>query len=64
MVRIYSFNNNDIYIFLQAPVGPLYFTGEHTSAPFNGYVHGAYLAGNILCFQSIVLENNNLYALL
>ncbi|KAH7290275.1 hypothetical protein KP509_30G040000 [Ceratopteris richardii] len=30
---------------MKAPVGPLYFTGEHTSSKFNGYVHGAYLAG-------------------
>ncbi|MCO5553578.1 hypothetical protein L7F22_007101 [Adiantum nelumboides] len=30
---------------MKAPVGPLYFTGEHTSQRFNGYVHGAYLAG-------------------
>lgn len=30
---------------MKAPVGPLYFTGEHTSEKFNGYVHGAYLAG-------------------
>lgn len=30
---------------MKAPVGPLYFTGEHTSYKFNGYVHGAYLAG-------------------
>ncbi|GLJ36664.1 hypothetical protein SUGI_0737610 [Cryptomeria japonica] len=30
---------------LQAPVGPVYFTGEHTSQEYNGYVHGAYLAG-------------------
>ncbi|KAH7290280.1 hypothetical protein KP509_30G040400 [Ceratopteris richardii] len=30
---------------MKAPVGPLYFTGEHTSSNFNGYVHGAYLAG-------------------
>lgn len=29
----------------QAPVGRVYFTGEHTSTHYNGYVHGAYLAG-------------------
>ncbi|KAJ0982228.1 hypothetical protein J5N97_010483 [Dioscorea zingiberensis] len=28
-----------------APVGRVYFTGEHTSEQHNGYVHGAYLAG-------------------
>jgi polyamine oxidase len=31
---------------IQAPVGRVYFTGEHTSEKYNGYVHGAYLAGN------------------
>ncbi|CAN6285351.1 unnamed protein product [Urochloa humidicola] len=30
---------------LRAPVGRVYFTGEHTSEHYNGYVHGAYLAG-------------------
>lgn len=30
---------------LKAPVGPVYFTGEHTNEEHNGYVHGAYLAG-------------------
>ncbi|GLJ21400.1 hypothetical protein SUGI_0393990 [Cryptomeria japonica] len=30
---------------LPAPVGAVYFTGEHTSQEYNGYVHGAYLAG-------------------
>jgi polyamine oxidase len=30
---------------LKAPVGRVYFTGEHTSERYNGYVHGAYLAG-------------------
>nr|CAB3496808.1 unnamed protein product [Digitaria exilis] len=30
---------------LRAPVGRVYFTGEHTSELYNGYVHGAYLAG-------------------
>eukprot|EP00250_Pteridium_aquilinum_P019453 c24437_g1_i1 orf=123-1817(-) len=31
---------------MKAPIGGrLYFTGEHTSEKFNGYVHGAYLAG-------------------
>eukprot|EP01018_Ginkgo_biloba_P022621 Gb_35099 [translate_table: standard] len=34
-----DFNN------LKAPIGPVYFTGEHTSQDDNGYVHGAYLAG-------------------
>ncbi|RVX10496.1 Polyamine oxidase [Vitis vinifera] len=30
---------------IRAPVGRVYFTGEHTSQHYNGYVHGAYLAG-------------------
>uniref|UniRef100_A0A0E0CCJ2 Amine oxidase domain-containing protein n=1 Tax=Oryza meridionalis TaxID=40149 RepID=A0A0E0CCJ2_9ORYZ len=30
---------------LRAPVGRVYFTGEHTSERYNGYVHGAFLAG-------------------
>ncbi|PWA58539.1 polyamine oxidase 1 [Artemisia annua] len=29
----------------KAPVGRIFFTGEHTSEKFNGYVHGGYLAG-------------------
>jgi polyamine oxidase len=32
----------------QAPVGHIFFTGEHTSERFNGYVHGGYLAGVFL----------------
>ncbi|KAE8701619.1 Polyamine oxidase 1 [Hibiscus syriacus] len=27
------------------PIGRIFFTGEHTSERFNGYVHGGYLAG-------------------
>ncbi|KAJ4795756.1 Polyamine oxidase [Rhynchospora pubera] len=30
---------------IRAPVGRVYFTGEHTSEHYNGFVHGAYLAG-------------------
>ncbi|XP_038978175.1 polyamine oxidase 1-like [Phoenix dactylifera] len=30
---------------IRAPVGRVYFTGEHTSEHYNGYVHGAYLSG-------------------
>ncbi|KAL5708151.1 sarcosine oxidasee (formaldehyde-forming) [Ranunculus cassubicifolius] len=33
------------FVDIKAPVGPIFFTGEHTSERFNGYVHGAYLAG-------------------
>lgn len=29
----------------KAPVERVYFTGEHTSEYYNGYVHGGYLAG-------------------
>ncbi|KAK8491429.1 hypothetical protein V6N13_046026 [Hibiscus sabdariffa] len=28
-----------------APVGRIFFTGEHTSERFNGYLHGGYLSG-------------------
>lgn len=34
-----------IFYMFQAPVGRIFFTGEHTSERFNGYVHGGYLAG-------------------
>ena len=30
---------------LAAPIGRLYFSGEATSAKYNGFLHGAYLAG-------------------
>lgn len=30
---------------IKAPVDHIFFTGEHTSEKFSGYVHGAYLAG-------------------
>ncbi|CAL4941466.1 unnamed protein product [Urochloa decumbens] len=33
------------YDLIRAPIGRVYFTGEHTSEHYNGYVHGAYLAG-------------------
>uniref|UniRef100_A0A0D9XIZ8 Amine oxidase domain-containing protein n=1 Tax=Leersia perrieri TaxID=77586 RepID=A0A0D9XIZ8_9ORYZ len=33
------------YDLIRAPVGRVYFPGEHTSERYNGYVHGAYLAG-------------------
>ncbi|MCO5591111.1 hypothetical protein L7F22_045088 [Adiantum nelumboides] len=32
-------------IFVKAPLGRLYFAGEHTDEKFNGYVHGAYFSG-------------------
>ncbi|RDX87793.1 Polyamine oxidase 1 [Mucuna pruriens] len=30
---------------IKAPVGRIFFTGEHTSERFNGYVHGGYFSG-------------------
>ncbi|CAA3018895.1 polyamine oxidase 1 [Olea europaea subsp. europaea] len=46
-----SYSNYPIYINhqllddIKAPLGQIYFTGEHTNEKFNGYVHGAYLSG-------------------
>lgn len=46
-----SYSNYPIYANSQmvenikASVGRIFFTGEHTSEKFNGYVHGGYLAG-------------------
>lgn len=34
-----------VWFEMQAPVGRIFFTGEHTSEKFSGYVHGGYLAG-------------------
>lgn len=36
---------SNIFMQLQAPVQTIYFTGEHTSEEYNGYVHGPYLQG-------------------
>ncbi|KAI3864343.1 hypothetical protein MKX03_026916 [Papaver bracteatum] len=33
------------FVHIKAPVGHIFFTGEHTSEKFNGYVHGGYLSG-------------------
>ncbi|PIN27154.1 Amine oxidase [Handroanthus impetiginosus] len=30
---------------IKEPIGRIFFTGEHTSEKFNGYVHGGYLSG-------------------
>ncbi|CAA6661179.1 unnamed protein product [Spirodela intermedia] len=38
---------------IRAPVGRVYFTGEHTSQHYNGYVHGAYLSGVDSAFMLI-----------
>ena len=35
----------DSFHALQAPVGHVYFAGEHTHFPYYGYLHGAYLSG-------------------
>ncbi|KAL8214071.1 hypothetical protein R6Q57_003520 [Mikania cordata] len=37
--------NPQLFENIKAPVGRIFFTGEHTSEKFNGYVHGGYLAG-------------------
>ncbi|XP_077218351.1 polyamine oxidase 1 [Tasmannia lanceolata] len=39
---------------VKAPVGPIFFTGEHTNERFNGYVHGGYLSG--IDTSKVVLE--------
>ncbi|WCJ18552.1 polyamine oxidase 1 [Euphorbia peplus] len=38
-------SNNRLLHDVKAPVGRIFFTGEHTSERFNGYVHGGYLSG-------------------
>ncbi|KAL5160106.1 Polyamine oxidase 1 [Glycine soja] len=38
-------SNHKVFHDIKAPVGRIFFTGEHTSERFNGYVHGGYLAG-------------------
>lgn len=46
-----SYSNYPIYVNhqqvddIKAQVGRVFFTGEHTSEKFSGYVHGAYLSG-------------------
>ncbi|GLJ47125.1 hypothetical protein SUGI_0995010 [Cryptomeria japonica] len=46
-----SYSNYPIFVNLKhfeairAPVGPVFFTGEHTNEKFNGYVHGGYFSG-------------------
>ncbi|XP_058077625.1 polyamine oxidase 1 isoform X4 [Magnolia sinica] len=42
---LYAHEKRGYYTFWQAPVGPIFFTGEHTNERFNGYVHGGYLSG-------------------
>lgn len=38
-------SNNQLARDIKDPVGRIFFSGEHTSERFNGYVHGGYLAG-------------------
>ncbi|ESW20893.1 hypothetical protein PHAVU_005G023400 [Phaseolus vulgaris] len=38
-------SNHKLFHNIKAPVGRIFFTGEHTSERFNGYVHGGYLSG-------------------
>ncbi|CAH2072827.1 unnamed protein product [Thlaspi arvense] len=38
-------SDNQLLQNVKAPVGRIFFTGEHTSEKFSGYVHGGYLAG-------------------
>ncbi|XP_051146348.1 polyamine oxidase 1-like isoform X2 [Andrographis paniculata] len=42
---IYANANHQLIRDIKAPVGPIFFTGEHTSEDFSGYVHGGYLSG-------------------
>ncbi|XP_068643426.1 polyamine oxidase 1-like [Aristolochia californica] len=48
---------------LKAPFGRVYFTGEHTSELYNGFVHGAYLAGidsaNMILSEMLLQHNGN-----
>ncbi|KAF8403785.1 hypothetical protein HHK36_011891 [Tetracentron sinense] len=39
------FATHQDFINIRAPVGSIFFTGEHTSERFSGYVHGGYLSG-------------------
>ncbi|KAK9169839.1 hypothetical protein Syun_001979 [Stephania yunnanensis] len=39
------FATHQDFVHIKAPVGPIFFTGEHTNERFNGYVHGGYLSG-------------------
>jgi monoamine oxidase len=39
-----------VYVMVKAPVGRIFFTGEHTSERFSGYVHGGYLAGEQMMY--------------
>ncbi|KAK8998472.1 hypothetical protein V6N11_083861 [Hibiscus sabdariffa] len=45
-------SNNQVINDIKAPVGRIFFTGEHTSERFNGYVHGGHLAEPLLALAS------------
>ncbi|XP_043690919.1 polyamine oxidase 1-like [Telopea speciosissima] len=39
------FSTKQDFTDIKVPIGPIFFTGEHTNERFNGYVHGGYLSG-------------------
>ncbi|MCD7469207.1 polyamine oxidase1, flavin-containing amine oxidoreductase [Datura stramonium] len=39
------YTNHQLVHDIKEPVGRIFFTGEHTSEKFSGYVHGGYLSG-------------------
>ncbi|CAH9091979.1 unnamed protein product [Cuscuta europaea] len=43
------YGNHQLVRNLKAPVGRVFFTGEHTNEKFNGYVHGGYFSGIDTC---------------
>ncbi|CAH9085597.1 unnamed protein product [Cuscuta epithymum] len=43
------YGNHQLVHNLKAPVGRVFFTGEHTNEKFNGYVHGGYFSGIDTC---------------
>ncbi|KAJ4822738.1 polyamine oxidase1, flavin-containing amine oxidoreductase [Turnera subulata] len=51
-------SNNKVLQDIKASVGRIFFTGEHTSERFNGYVHGGHLAG-IETGKSLLEEMRN-----
>ncbi|KAG6789491.1 hypothetical protein POTOM_005591 [Populus tomentosa] len=52
-------DNQDVHD-IKAPVGRIFFTGEHTSERFSGYVHGGYLAVARLVFKKRYYDYMNL----
>nr|GMD62617.1 Polyamine oxidase 1 [Ipomoea batatas] len=43
------YGNHQLVNNIKAPVGRIFFTGEHTSEKFSGYVHGGYFSGIDTC---------------